>query len=197
MTTHSPTSRLALFGALAATFDLLHDALDQWVQTDFQAGCKDYHGPEPVDGERTELRRGGRNALRTRSAGALGRQAATHHVAIYTTGQITGAVVVTRAMGMSTPWRALAAGALVNATTHWIIDRRRPLLAAARLAGKSGYLNAATVVRRPGQEPETTGPGTALFELDRSAHRVIGLGAALLTAWLATRNPERRMESRP
>ena len=53
-----------------------------------------------------------------------------------------------------------------------------------------------TVVRRPGQEPETTGPGTALFELDRSAHRVIGLGATLLTAWLATRNPERRAESR-
>jgi len=42
-------------------------------------------------------------------------------------------------------------------------------------------------VRTPGAPPATTGPGTALFELDRSAHRAIGWGAALLTAWLAAR----------
>jgi hypothetical protein len=35
---------------------------------------------------------------------------------------------------------------------------------------------------------ELSGPGTALMELDQALHRAIGVVAAAVTAWLATRS---------
>ncbi|MFF7159638.1 hypothetical protein [Streptomyces sp. NPDC008139] len=64
----------------------------------------------------------------------------------------------------------------------------RNLPTLADRAGKTGYIDHATAVRKPGDAaPELSGPGTALMELDEAAHRAIGVAAALVTTWLATR----------
>lgn len=185
--------RLATFAALAATFDLLHDALDQWGQTSAQARHKGSYGRHRVYRDGVHVAGAparARAGAATMTATHLGQQAAARHVASYSAGQAAGALAITRLLGYRLPLRALAAGVVLNAATHWILDRRRPLTALARAAGKDGYLQAATVVRNCHQSPDATGPGTATFELDRSAHRAIGLAAAALTAWLATRTPK-------
>lgn len=191
MTSHQPAGhRLATFAALAATFDLLHDVMDQWGQSSAQALHKGRYGQHRVYRDNVHVARDparARAGEATMTATQLGQRAATGHVAAYSAGQVAGALAVTRLLGYRLPLRALAAGAALNAATHWIIDRRRPLRTLARAAGKGGYLQAATVVRTCDQLPDATGPGTATFELDRSAHRAIGLVAAALTAWIATR----------
>ncbi|MFJ9787815.1 hypothetical protein ACIRSS_50150 [Amycolatopsis sp. NPDC101161] len=152
---------LALFAALQATFADVHPLCDEWIQRHNDAVGK----------------------------GQPGREGAKHcarHVASYTAGQVAAAVAVTRVLGFRVPLRALAAGAAVNAVTHYVIDRREPLKALARLAGKQGYIEHATVQRRDGVVDES-GPGTALTELDQAAHRAIGVLASLTTTWLALR----------
>lgn len=179
---------LALLGTLASVFEGTHGLLDQWAQTGWAARNKRALGANPVDRSGAPQARAGRGTV---TATTLGRQAATHHVACYVAGQSAATLLVTRVLGYRLPLRALVAGALINGITHWVIDRHWPLVAAARATGKQGYLRYGTVVRCPGQPPETTGPGTAHFELDQSAHRAIGLAAATVTAWLATRRPTR------
>lgn len=185
--------RLATFAALAATFDLLHDALDQWGQSNAQAMHKGSYGQHRVYRDGVQVARDparARAGEATMTATQLGQRAAARHVTGYGAGQVAGALAITRVLGYRLPLGALAAGAVLNAATHWIIDRRRPLMALARAAGKDGYLRSVTVVRTCHQSPDATGPGTATFELDRSAHRAIGLAAAAFTAWLATRTPK-------
>ncbi|MEV6832861.1 transcriptional regulator [Amycolatopsis sp. NPDC051102] len=152
---------LALFAALQATFADVHPLCDQWLQSSEDAAGKGKPGRE-----------GAKNCAR--------------HVASYTVGQVGAAVAVTRVLGFRVPLRALAAGTAVNAVTHYVIDRRAPLKALARLAGKQGYVEHATVQRRDGVIDET-GPGTALTELDQAVHRAIGVAASLLTTWVALR----------
>ncbi|MFD5089370.1 hypothetical protein ACFWMR_02125 [Amycolatopsis thailandensis] len=152
---------LALYAALQATFADLHPLCDQWIQSNPDAAGKGLPGPE-------------------------GRRHCARHVATYTATQIVGAVAVTRVLGFRVPWLALTAGMGINAITHYVIDRRAPLLAAARALGKSDYVEHATVQRREGVV-DVAGPGTALTELDQAAHRVVGVLASLMTTWLATR----------
>ncbi|MEV4212643.1 hypothetical protein [Micromonospora sp. NPDC049662] len=189
------TGRLAVFAALAATFDLAHDVLDQWGQSHWQARNKDLRGRRRVyrDGGSVDEDPGrARAGERTLTAGTLGRCAAAAHVGVYSVGQTAAAVLVTRALGYRVPTPALAAGAALNAVTHVVLDRRQPLFVLARAAGKGDYLDTVTVMRTGDGPPAETGPGTATFELDRSAHRAIGLLAALTTAWLATRASKHR-----
>ncbi|MCP9964083.1 hypothetical protein LUX57_01795 [Actinomadura madurae] len=79
-------------------------------------------------------------------------------------------------------------GALINGATHYGIDRREPLKKFLRnpWIGKAGYLKHATAQRREGVIDEG-GPGTALFEMDQAAHRLIGVAAATVTTCLAIR----------
>ncbi|WP_326945784.1 hypothetical protein OG439_40670 [Amycolatopsis sp. NBC_01307] len=152
---------LALFAALQATFADIHPLCDQWLQSSDDAAGK----------------------------GKPGREGAKHcarHVASYTAGQVTAAVAVTQVLGFRVPLRALVAGAAVNAVTHFVIDRREPLKAMARLTGHQGYIEHATVQRRDGVV-DIAGPGTALTELDQAAHRAIGVLASLTTTLLALR----------
>ncbi|WP_240439331.1 hypothetical protein [Streptomyces europaeiscabiei] len=111
--------------------------------------------------------------------------------------QLASTIAVTRTLGYRVPVSALLTGAAINAITHGIIDRRDPLIWLAEKAGKSGYLNHATVVRKVGTmwpEPvqDVSGPGTALMELDQAAHRAIGVAAALVTTWITLRKGARR-----
>ncbi len=152
---------LALFAALQATFADIHPMCDQWLQSSEDAAGKGEPGWE-------------------------GAKHCARHVASYTAGQVGAAVAVTRVLGFRVPLRALAAGAVVNAVTHFVIDRRDPLLVAARVCGRGGYVAHATVQRRDGVV-DIAGPGTALTELDQAAHRAIGVVASLVTTWIALR----------
>jgi hypothetical protein len=184
----SPTNRLALFGALLASFDALHPLCDQWVQSSKDAAAKGLHGTELVYRDGTPVAENPWHNGPTRTASAHGRRAVTRHVASYTAVQLLAAAGVTRAFGIRVPVKALLAGAAINAGTHAILDRRDPLIWLAGKAGKGGYIKHATVVRKAGHDTaELSGPGTALMELDQAAHRAIGFAAAAVTTWYATR----------
>jgi hypothetical protein len=66
----------------------------------------------------------------------------------------------------------------------------------ADLVGKRPYLQHGTVVRQNGSPAEHTGPGTAHFELDQSAHRAIGMLAAAVMAMMSVPG-RRRGRGRP
>lgn len=163
MTATKTVRALALFAALQATFSDIHPYCDQIVQSSADAMGK----------------------------GLPGREGAKHcarHVASYTAGQSVAAVTVTRVLGFRLPVRALTAGMAVNGLTHYVIDRREPFkrFLRSKWIGKGGYLDHATVQRRPGVVDES-GPGTALMEMDQAAHRLISVFASLLTTYLAVR----------
>lgn len=184
--------RLALTGALTAVFDGVHPFSDWWLQRDRDAALKGLHGDHKVyaDGVIVGEETGDRTGQRTCTASQAGRRAAASHAASYTACQVAATVAVTRAMGYRVPVRALLAGAAVNGVTHAVIDRRAFLLWLAGKAGKRAYIDHCAAVRmNAGGEltAEAAGPGTALLEYDQVLHRVIGVLAAAVTAWLATR----------
>ncbi|MFE9099806.1 hypothetical protein [Actinomadura geliboluensis] len=154
---------LALYSALLTTFAEAHPFCDHVLQDNEAAQNKT--GP-----------------------GARGRLACAHHVATYTAGQTAAAAAVTLALGYRLPVRAWAAGTALNAVTHYAIDRRTHFMRALRSGWvlKGEYLNHATAQRRPGTV-DTTGPGTALYEMDQAAHRLVGVAAAAITTCLALR----------
>jgi hypothetical protein len=186
---HAAFQRLALFAGLLTTFGELHPLCDQWVQNSQDASRKGDHGDHLVyrDGTPVGQETDDRTGQPTMTASALGRRSVARHVASYTAVQVAATVAVTRTLGYRLPARPLLAGAAINAATHAIIDRREPLLWLAGKAGKRGYVDHCTAVRKPGAAAELSGPGTALMELDQALHRAIGVGAAAVTTWLATR----------
>jgi len=159
---------LALFAAVQATFSDVHPFCDQIVQNSDDAANKG-------------------------KPGWVGRKACARHVATYSAGQLVAAVGVTRALGFGASWSSLLAGTVINGITHYVIDRREPLkkFLRSKTIGKAGYLDHATVQRRPGVVDEG-GPGTALMECDQAAHRLISVFASLTTTWLALRGGSRR-----
>jgi hypothetical protein len=189
MTTPTRGERLTLFAGLTATFEALHGLGDHWIQQSRDAAGKGAHGTHLVyaDNGTPVADHPGRDG-RTMTASAYGRACATRHVASYSAVQLLASITVTRTFGVRVPVRALLAGAAINGLTHAVLDRREPLLWLAARAGKAGYIQHATAVRKPGDAaPELSGPGTALMELDEAAHRAIGVAAAAVTTWLATR----------
>jgi hypothetical protein len=178
---------LALFGALASAFEGSHPFCDQWAQLPQDAMNKGLHGKYLVYRDGTPIGIEPRPGASVLTANALGWQSAARHVAMYTAVQLVATVGVTRAAGYLVPIRALLAGAAVNGLTHLIIDRREPLKRLAKPFKKAGYIERATVVRKPGKQADEGGPGTALMELDQSLHRGIGLVAAAVTTWLVMR----------
>ncbi|MFD8938580.1 hypothetical protein ACFV0R_25575 [Streptomyces sp. NPDC059578] len=186
---------LALFAALATAFDGLHPLCDQWVQNDKDACGKGLHGDHLVRRDGTPVSESSGHQAQTMTASAYGRRAAARHVASYSAVQLAAAVAITRSLGHRVPAGALLAGTAINAITHGVIDRRDPLIWLAKKAGKYGYVQHATVVRKAGGEstehPEpvqdVAGPGTALMELDQALHRAIGVAAAAVTAYIAAR----------
>ncbi|WP_331720674.1 hypothetical protein OG543_30170 (plasmid) [Streptomyces sp. NBC_01178] len=195
---------LALAAALTAVFDGVHSFGDQFVQNSHDASTKGMHGSHLVykdDGSPVEENpwRHGKEG-RTCTASAYGRRSVSRHVASYSAVQLASTLAVTRTVGYRVPAAALLTGAAINAITHGILDRRDPLLWLAEKAGKSGYIKHATVVRKQGGEgtaypdpvQDVSGPGTALMELDQSAHRLIGVAAALVTTWITLRKGDRR-----
>lgn len=145
---------LATWVALTAA----HEAGDQWAQTMTQAAGK-------------------------ARPGWVGRMHCAHHVATYT---LCGLLALFLVVALGVPLTAVGAAAAltVSAVTHYFADRREPLRALARALGKGDYLDYGTVQRRPGAEPDHVGPGTAIFHLDQSWHKVWIFVSALVAALL-------------
>ncbi|GAA1992603.1 hypothetical protein [Amycolatopsis minnesotensis] len=188
--------RIAVFGALASTFHGLHLWADHWLQRPKDAVLKGLHGDElvyPSDGEPAPAVEVAREHEAPVPACAVGRRAATAHVLTYAAGQLVVTEAVARALGLRLPWRARLAGAVINFGTHWIIDRRRFLLwLAKRVNHKDSFIALATVMRKPDSAPDTSGPGTALSDLDQGLHKALGVLAAAVTARLAVPGPRHR-----
>ncbi|MFJ8388559.1 hypothetical protein ACIQ9Q_29360 [Streptomyces sp. NPDC094438] len=190
---------LALTGALLATWDGLHPLFDQWFQAGRDAANKGACGDHLVyrDGTPVGEEPDGddRTGQPTMSATRLGWISAARHVASYSAGQLAGTVIVTRTLGYRVPVGALLAGAGINGFTHLVIDKRQPLLWLASRVGKGGYVEHCTVVRKVDEEGaaqvESSGPGSAAFELDQALHRAIGVGAALVTSWISLRSTKK------
>jgi hypothetical protein len=187
------TTRLALFGALLATFGEVHPFCDQWVQGSTTARCKRLYGTHPVyyrDGKAV-ADVPARPGEKTMTASTRGRLAVSSHVASYTAVQTAAALGVTRAFGYRVPPSAMLAGIAVNGITHAVLDRGAAFLWLAGKTRKRGYIDHCTAARLADDgtvTAEANGPGTAWIELDAAMHRVIGVGAAALTTWLATRS---------
>ncbi|NKQ54557.1 hypothetical protein HFP15_16880 [Amycolatopsis sp. K13G38] len=188
----SVVERVALFGALASAFHGSHLWADRWLQRPKDAVLKGLHGDElvyPSDGKSaSEVSRENETPV---PACVVGRRAATAHVLTYAAGQLVITEAVARTFCLRLPWRARLAGAVINFGTHWIIDRRRFLLwLAKRVNHKDTFIAVATVMRKPDYEPDTSGPGTALSDLDQGLHKLLGVIAAAVMARLAV--PTRR-----
>ncbi|WP_128380334.1 hypothetical protein [Streptomyces cavernae] len=184
--------RLALFGSLLAAFGEIHPFCDHWAQGSETARCKRLYGPQLVsrDGRPVDAEDTARSAEPTMTASARGRRAVALHVATYTAIQTGAATGLTRAFGYRVPASALLAGAAINGVTHAAIDRGAFFLWLAKKARQTGYIEHCQAVRLDKDDTpkkEINGPGTAWIELDAALHRVIGVGAAAVTTWLATR----------
>lgn len=191
------TERLALFGTLLAAFGEIHPFCDHWAQGSETARCKRLYGPQRVyrDGCPVDAEDAGRADEPTMTASARGRRAVALHVATYTAIQTGAATALTRAFGYRVPPSAFLAGAAINGFTHAAIDRGALFLWLAKKAGQTGYIEHCQAVRLDKDDSphkEINGPGTAWIELDAALHRVIGVGAAAVTTWLATRKGGRR-----
>ncbi|MGA4980025.1 hypothetical protein [Streptomyces cinereoruber] len=189
--------RLALFGGLLAAFGEIHPFCDHWAQGSTTAKCKRLYGTHRVyrDGVAVGEEKDDRSGEPTTTASARGRRAVALHVATYTAIQTGAAVALTRSFGYRVPASALLAGAAVNGFTHAAIDRGALFLWLADKAKKRGYVEHCQAVRLDedgGAHKEINGPGTAWIELDAALHRVIGVGAAAVTTWLATRPQGRK-----
>ncbi|WKK27849.1 transcriptional regulator (plasmid) [Streptomyces olivoreticuli] len=152
--------RAAVFAAVFITLYIGHRVGDNWSQTSAQAAAK-----------------GGQ--------GWPARLACARHVLSLT---LTKAVVLAPvALVLHLPLTAtgLAIAFAVDMASHYWADRRTAFFALAEAVGRGGYRTYCTVVRKTDDDVEdTTGPGTAAFELDQSWH-VLWLGiASLITAAL-------------
>lgn len=187
------TERLAIFGTLLAAFGEIHPFCDQWAQGSTTAKCKRLYGSHHVyrDGVAVGEEKDDRRGEPTMKASARGRRAVAVHVASYTAIQTGAAVAITRAFGARIPTSALLAGVVINGVTHAVIDRGAAFLWLADKARKRGYVEHCQAVRideNGDVKAEINGPGTAWIELDAALHRIIGVGAAAVTTWLATRS---------
>lgn len=112
-------SRAATFAAVLSGLLVAHNVADHWVQTGHQAGTK------------------GR-------AGWPGRRACAAHVATYTATTAGAVAGLDRALGLGITPRALLAGQVISALTHYWADRRTPLEGLTRCwplsrAGKNAF----------------------------------------------------------
>ncbi|MQM26642.1 DUF3307 domain-containing protein [Glycomyces albidus] len=134
------------FGAVAPTLYAAHAVGDHWVQSHTSACAKG-------------------------NAGAAGHLACLTHVLTYLATCLVAVLGVTAALGILGTLSVLgvAVGLAVNGITHYVIDRRKPLAALARLTGHGGWLDA---------DPE------AAYKLDQSWHLGWLLISALITVTL-------------
>ncbi|MEV6604715.1 DUF3307 domain-containing protein [Kutzneria sp. NPDC051319] len=142
------------FAVLLVALLVTHNVADHWFQTHHQACTKG-------------------------SDGWAGRMACARHVATYTaaTAGMVGLLAGLHLVEVS--WTGFIVGQLVSAVTHYIADRRTPLLALAELIAHGDYYHFGAP--RPGHD-DNPSVGTGAYTLDQAWHAFWLLVAALLTA---------------
>jgi len=133
------------FAAVAPTLYAAHAVGDHWVQSHTSACAKG-------------------------TAGAAGHRACALHVLTYLATCLVAVVAVTAALGLlgSLSVLGVVVGLLVNGVSHYVVDRRTPLVFLARLTGHGGWIDSG--------DPE------AAYKLDQSWHIGWLLISALITA---------------
>jgi hypothetical protein len=162
------TARAIRFVAVLAASLIAHDLGDYYMQTGSQSWRKRRRGH--ADHHRDECTTRATCAHRTRT----GRLACAGHVASYTATQVALLALVSRVLGLGLGWRAIAAGQLVSAVTHYYMDREYTAQAMHDALGK-GFLH-------------RLGPGAPFTGgklLDQTWHKFWLFVAALATAVLA------------
>ncbi|GGX40528.1 DUF3307 domain-containing protein [Streptomyces noursei] len=144
----------AVFATVFIALYVGHSVGDHWVQTSHQAAHK---------GDR----------------GWAGRLACARHVATLTVTKCVVLAVIAALLQLHVTPAGLVLGLGVDAVSHHWADRRSTLLSLAGALGRGGYPEYVTIVRKPGEEADTTGPGTGAFHLDQSWH-ILWLGIAAL-----------------
>jgi hypothetical protein len=129
-------------GAIFAALYAAHAFADHWVQTQHQADTKGLPGWR-------------------------GRLACARHVTTYTATALLAVLAVAWRTGMHLSPGQLAAGLLFSAVTHYVADRRAPLLWAATALKKS---------------PAWLERGGGLYALDQAWHVGCLFAAALIIA---------------
>lgn len=148
----------AAFAAVFVALFVAHQIGDLWVQTNRQAAAKG-------------------------QPGWVGRLACAAHVASYTVTAFAAIVVLDLCTGLrEIEWRVIL-GLAVSAVTHYIADRRTPLLRLAEflqpVAGKADFYRLG--VPRPGRD-DNPSLGTGAYALDQSWHIGWLFVAALIIA---------------
>ncbi|WP_335991694.1 DUF3307 domain-containing protein [Glycomyces sp. MUSA5-2] len=135
------------FGAVAPTLYAAHAVGDHWVQSHTSACAKG-------------------------TAGAAGHRACLTHVLTYLATCLVAVLAVTAALGILDTLTAtgVVVGLVVNGLTHYVVDRRKPLVFLARLTGHGGWIDSG--------DPE------AAYKLDQSWHLGWLLVSAVLTVTL-------------
>lgn len=135
------------FAAITSTLYAAHAVGDHWVQSHTSACAKG-------------------------TAGVAGHRACLTHVLTYLATCLVAVLGVTAALGLLGALSVLGVtvGLLVNGVSHYVVDRRRPLVFLARLTGHGGWIDSG--------DPE------AAYKLDQSWHHGWLLVSALITVTL-------------
>lgn len=144
----------ATFAAAYIALHVAHGVADYWIQTDHQAAHKG-------------------------APGWPGRRACLAHCATYLATQAAALAAVVAVLDLPVTAGQAAAGLAVSGVTHYVIDRRTPLLRLARLAGKRAFVTMG--VPREGHDDQPC-LGTGPAALDQSGHHFWVAAAALLIA---------------
>lgn len=124
----------------------------------------------------------GIDACRKQLPGRIGALHCGVHVATVTATKALILIPGLLLLGLPVSWAGVILALVVDAASHYLVDRGRPLRAMATAAGKAEYVERVTVIRTPGGQAETTGPGTGAYELDQAWHRGWVLIAAMIIA---------------
>jgi len=143
-------------GTVAAVYAALfagHQVADHWIQTQHQADTKG-------------------------QPGWRGRLACARHVATYGATQLVALGLLALAADLTVSPAGLAAGMAINLTTHYLADRRTPLLWLAERTGSARFWQLGTP--RAGRD-DNPSLGTGAYALDQSWHYGWLFVAAILT----------------
>lgn len=148
----------ATFAAVFVTLFVAHQAGDIWIQTHWQATTKG-------------------------QPGWVGRLACAAHVASYTATALVALAVADVVLGLPLDGWRTALGLTVSAVTHYVADRRTPLLRIAEAiqpwTGKADFYRLGAP--RDGRD-DNPSLGTGAYALDQSWHYLWLFVAALIIA---------------
>jgi hypothetical protein len=111
-------------------------------------------------------------ALGKQAPGREGRRLCVRHVLLLTAHKVTALWVMQLVTGLRVGWLFFSAALVLDAVSHYVIDRHLPAIAEA--LGKGGFYRFGVKTAAPA--------GTGAYALDQSAHHLFLFAAALIIA---------------